>query len=142
MEKSVELDVSVEISLAVGRRVSFERSTTLKARRLEQLVSRQLWFGSNLRPASFCLLPVNDLLPFRANPTPLKRIIGLAYGEDIVCGYARKTDGMKTVWKSERGYIQVVHEFMAKRGQYGLTRRHCFFIGVRVQSRIFGSSIW
>ena len=33
-----------------------------------------------------------------------------------------KTDGMKAVRKSERSHIQVVHEFMAKRRQYRLTR--------------------
>ena len=33
-----------------------------------------------------------------------------------------KTDGMKAVRKSEQSHIQVVHEFMAKRRQYRLTR--------------------
>src|SRR5215510_2591073 len=74
-------------------------------------------------PQSLCLLPVDDLPVFKANPTPLKRIVGMPDGSKIKSvGPLVKTDGMKAVRKSERSHIQVVHEFMAKRRQYRLTR--------------------
>ena len=79
---------------------------------------------------SLCLLPVDDLPVFKANPTPLKRIIGLPYrGKIKLVGPLVKTDGMKAIWKSERSHIQVVHEFMAKRRQYRLTRSPLPFHG-------------
>ena len=68
-------------------------------------------------------LSINDLPAFKANPTPLQRIVGMPYGGKIKSmGPLVKTDGMKAVWESERSYVQVVHEFMAKRRQNGLTR--------------------
>jgi hypothetical protein len=87
-------------------------------------------FGSdqNFGAATFCLLPVNHLPVFKANPTPLKRIVGLPYGGKIKSvGPLIKTDGVEAVWKSERDYIQVVHEFMAKRGQDRLARSPLLF---------------
>src|SRR5262245_3947777 len=79
--------------------------------------------AQDFSPASLCLLPVNDLPVFQANPTPLKWIVGLPDGSKIKSvGPLVKTDGMKAAWKSERSHIQVVHEFMAKRRQYRLTR--------------------
>src|SRR4030095_10425422 len=74
-------------------------------------------------PQSLCFLPVNDLPASKTNPTPLKRIVGMPYGSKIKSvSPLVKTDGMKAVRKSERSHIQVVHEFMAKRRQYRLTR--------------------
>jgi hypothetical protein len=68
-------------------------------------------------------LPVNDLSALIADSTPPKWIVGLARGGKIKSvGPLVKTNGMKAVRKAERDYIQVVHEFMAKRGQYGLAR--------------------
>src|SRR4249920_94373 len=79
--------------------------------------------AQDFNPQSLCLLPVNDLPAFKANPTPLKRIVGMTYGSKIKSvGPLVKTDGMKAVRKSEISHIQVVHEFMAKRRQYRLTR--------------------
>jgi hypothetical protein len=66
----------------------------------------------DLSPVSLCLLPVNDLPAFKANPAPLKRIVGMTYGSKIKSvGPLVKTDGMKAVRKSESSHIQVVHEF-------------------------------
>ena len=94
-------------------------------------------------PVSLCLLPVNDLPAFKANATPLKRIVGMTYGSKIKSvSPLVKTDGMKAVRKSESSHIQVVHEFMAKVDNIVLLDVHCLFIGVRIQSRILTASIW
>jgi hypothetical protein len=47
----------------------------------------------------------------------------MPYGSKIKSmGPLVKTDGVKAVWKFETSQIQMVHEFMAKRRQYRLTR--------------------
>ena len=48
-----------------------------------QLVSLTFFRPKTFAPRRFCLLPVNDLPAFKANPAPLKRIVGMTYGSKI-----------------------------------------------------------
>ena len=59
----------------------------------------------------------------------------MPYGGKIkFVGPLVKTDGMKAVWESEASYVQVVHEFMAKRRENDLTCPLPFHRGSRPKS--------